>query len=84
MSMILFPAVAALLAGAPSEPPSEASAPAPTSVRTLTLEDAEQLLIRDNALVLATGSRARGAHETAASVADRMLPSLHISHEYQH
>jgi outer membrane protein TolC len=75
MNMLLGPTLIALLAGDPS--------PAAPS-RTLTLEDAEQILLRDNAQVLATGARARGTHDTASSVTARMLPSLHLSEEYQH
>jgi outer membrane protein TolC len=65
----------AVLAAAPSV--------ALAAPRALTIEDAVALALRANPRLAAARERLRAADETATSAGRRMLPSVHLSEEYQ-
>jgi outer membrane protein TolC len=60
-----------------------APATALAAPRALTIDDAVALAVRANPRLAAARERLRAADETATSVGRRMLPSVHLSEEYQ-
>jgi outer membrane protein len=50
----------------------------------ITVEQAVDLALKQNIRLLASRRRAEGGHDTALSAGARMLPSVHLSEEFQH
>jgi outer membrane protein TolC len=50
----------------------------------ITVETAVTLALRSNRRLLSATKRAAASHSTALSVGSRLLPSVHLSEEYQH
>jgi outer membrane protein len=79
--------VAATGAGRAAEGPAAASPPGPTTPSggpTLTIEDAVTRALRENPRLGAARRRLEGAGEAATAAGRRMLPSIHLSEEFQH
>jgi outer membrane protein TolC len=52
--------------------------------RRLTVEEAVELALAHNPQLKAATLRQRGSHDAALAVGARLLPSIHVSEEYQH
>jgi outer membrane protein len=52
--------------------------------RILTVEQAVEIAMQSNPHLLALKDNVRGGHDVARSAEARMLPSVHVSNEYQH
>src|SRR5262245_32521200 len=50
----------------------------------LTVDQAVALALRGNQRLRATVGRAQASHQAALAVGSRLLPSIHLSEEYQH
>src|SRR5580658_4070656 len=75
---IVFAAAAALL------PFGEARGEGPQGTeRTLTVEQVVEIVQRENPRVLQVLAEARGGNDRERSALGRMLPSLHVSEEFQ-
>jgi outer membrane protein len=61
-----------------------ASVPAVAEARTLTVEEAVQLALDNNPVLQSGAARVRGDEASAKSVRSRMLPSIHVTDEFQH
>jgi outer membrane protein TolC len=58
--------------------------PAHAETRRLTVEDVVKLALKENPRLQAARAQGRSGHELAYSAIGRMLPSIHLSEEYQH
>jgi outer membrane protein TolC len=59
-------------------------APARAASRTLTIDEAVTLAMQSNPRLAAARSRVQASDDTASSTGRRMLPSVHLSEEFQH
>ena len=74
---------ASILGGAALAALVGATAPANAATRTLTIDEAVALALRSNPSLAAARSRVEASDDSASSVGRRMLPSVHLSEEFQ-
>jgi len=60
------------------------TATAHAAARTLTIDEAVSLALQSNPRLAAARSRVQAADDSATSAGRRMLPSVHLSEEFQH
>ncbi len=74
----------AILGGAALAALVGTTAAANAATRTLTIDEAVAMALQSNPRLAAARSRVQASDDSAASVGRRMLPSVHLSEEFQH